>query len=98
MDAPGQEVSQINEYTVPFILDVDHAPAVLPPTFKVPSISKAFFFRSALVSYVAGGMRVGDTTPKKLPPLPTSASLSPLLLSPQPLTPFSSMPPSAFAL
>ena len=41
---------------------------------------------------------VGDTALKKLPPLPTSASLSPLLPSPQPLTPFSSMLPSAFAL
>ena len=44
MDAPGQEVSQINKFAVPFILDVDHAPVVLPPTFKVPSISIAFFF------------------------------------------------------
>ena len=36
MDAPGQEVSQINEFAVPFILDVDHAPAVLPPTYGLP--------------------------------------------------------------
>ena len=104
MDAPGQEVSQINEFTVPFILNIDHTPVVLPPTFKVPSISifrltaELFFFRSILISYVAWGMLVGDTVLEKLLPLPTSASLSPLLPSPQPLTPFSSMPPSAFAL
>ena len=43
MDAPGQEVSQINKFAVPFILDIDHAPAVLPPMFKVPSISISIF-------------------------------------------------------
>ena len=43
MDAPGQEVSQINEFTVPFILDIDHTPVVLPPMFKVPSISISIF-------------------------------------------------------
>ena len=47
------------------------------------STAKLFFFRSALVAW---GTCVGDTTLKKLPPLPTSASLSPLLPSPQPLS------------
>ena len=56
MDAPGQEVSQINEFTVPFILDVDHTPVVLPPIFKVPSISifrlTAEHFFLGLLSYL----------------------------------------------
>ena len=57
MDAPGQEVSQINKFAVPFILNVDQGAKY----FYIQDYSPAFFYRSAIMSYMAWGMCVGDT-------------------------------------